>query len=346
MKCPVCDKIHMSMVCPKCGFDSSRNYEKYPTLGPVGKVPSVSTLRQARIQQQPEPTEEHPVPSSEPLEDPVILPPAPEPTPAPAALSHRKPLIAIAVCAVMLLLGIGIGTRLGGTQVESTEPMDTMQTQEPAAIWDTNTLRPDHISYRYAPEDFPECSVFGSEYRRQEISSVTFLDTLADMPRDAWDVSVVNNRKVMAWVIPNGDLYDLYIGAEGGIWVREACEDLFAGYTNASSITLGDALHTDRVLNMSRMFIGCSSLTSLDLSSLDTSKVWGMSSMLQNCTSLTSLNLNGFNTANVQDMNHMFYGCVSLTELTLGDGFVTTNADTTDMFTDCPAGADYQHLLH
>lgn len=47
-----------------------------------------------------------------------------------------------------------------------------------------------------------------------------------------------------------------------------------------------------------------------------------------------------------QEICPMFYGCSSLTELTLGDGFVTTNADTYDMFEDCPAGADYQHLLN
>lgn len=57
MKCPVCDNVNTSMVCPRCGFDSSRDYGKYPTFGPVGRVTSVSGLRERRqgrvISQQP-----------------------------------------------------------------------------------------------------------------------------------------------------------------------------------------------------------------------------------------------------------------------------------------------------
>lgn len=47
MKCPVCGKENRCLLCPQCGFDSSRDYESYPTLGPVGKVPSVSAKRKA-----------------------------------------------------------------------------------------------------------------------------------------------------------------------------------------------------------------------------------------------------------------------------------------------------------
>ena len=40
MKCPVCDNVNVSMVCPKCGFDSSRDVVRYPTFGPVGRIPA------------------------------------------------------------------------------------------------------------------------------------------------------------------------------------------------------------------------------------------------------------------------------------------------------------------
>ena len=56
------------MVCPACSFDSSRDYGKNPTFGPVGTVPSVSALRQDWAQKHPKPAVE-----------PIILPPAPEP---------------------------------------------------------------------------------------------------------------------------------------------------------------------------------------------------------------------------------------------------------------------------
>ena len=47
---------------------------------------------------------------------------------------------------------------------------------------------------------------------------------------------------------------------------------------------------------MSGMFSGCSSLASLDLSSLDTSSVTSMSSMFYGCSSLASLDLSSLDT--------------------------------------------------
>ena len=71
----------------------------------------------------------------------------------------------------------------------------------------------------------------------------------------------------------------------------------------------------DNLNNCSNMFMGCQSLTSLDLSSFNTSNVTDMSSMFQHCNSLTSLNLSSFDTSNVTDMGSMFSYCDSLTDL-------------------------------
>ena len=174
-------------------------------------------------------------------------------------------------------------------------------------------------------------------YQRNQIRSVTFLDTLADQPADAWDVSESGNGTVMAWVKPDGNRYDLYIAGEGGVSAGTSCERLFRGYENMTKITFGNSFDTANVQNMASMFGNCSSLNSLDLSSFDTTNVQDMIRMFYNCSSLTSLDLSSFDTANVQDMREMFYSCSSLTSLDLGDKFVTTNADTTDMFYDCPA---------
>lgn len=45
MKCPVCDQENSTMLCARCGFDASRDYEQYPTFGVVGSVSSLFTLR-------------------------------------------------------------------------------------------------------------------------------------------------------------------------------------------------------------------------------------------------------------------------------------------------------------
>ena len=68
---------------------------------------------------------------------------------------------------------------------------------------------------------------------------------------------------------------------------------------------------TDNVTNMNSMFSGCSGLTSLDLSSFKTDNVTNMSEMFSLCSGLTSLDVSGFKTDKVTDMSGMFYGCRS-----------------------------------
>lgn len=130
MKCPVCKTEHRTMVCPECGFDSSRNYEKYPTLRPVGKSPSVSALRQAWAATPPEEsTVIPPQPAPDPPKEPVI-PPAPDP------VRKRSPWLAIVACVLILVAGIGIGAGLGNGKLESAKPMETVQPQETTELFE------------------------------------------------------------------------------------------------------------------------------------------------------------------------------------------------------------------
>ncbi|EHT9625512.1 InlB B-repeat-containing protein [Listeria monocytogenes] len=68
-----------------------------------------------------------------------------------------------------------------------------------------------------------------------------------------------------------------------------------------------------------RLFLGCSSLTSLDLSNLDTNQVTSMSSMFYDASSLTSLDVSNFDTSQVTNMNNMFAKTSSLTSLDLSN---------------------------
>lgn len=72
------------------------------------------------------------------------------------------------------------------------------------------------------------------------------------------------------------------------------------------------------------MFHGCSSLSSLDVSSFDTSNVWGMKGMFNGCSSLTSLDLSSFDTSRTGEMVSIFSGCLSLRTVKLGAGFTFT----------------------
>ena len=70
----------------------------------------------------------------------------------------------------------------------------------------------------------------------------------------------------------------------------------------------------NNVTNMSYMFSGCSSLSSLpDISKLNTNNVTDMSNMFYECSSLSSLpDISKWNTNKVTDMSDMFYECENL----------------------------------
>ena len=76
---------------------------------------------------------------------------------------------------------------------------------------------------------------------------------------------------------------------------------------------------------MQRMFLNCTKLESLDLSSFDTSSITNFGKIFYHCTSLKSLNVSNFNTSNVTNFYDMFNGCSSLKELDVS-GFDTSKA--------------------
>ncbi|MBQ7415361.1 MAG: BspA family leucine-rich repeat surface protein [Prevotella sp.] len=98
---------------------------------------------------------------------------------------------------------------------------------------------------------------------------------------------------------------------------------MFTGCSSLTSLDLS-SFNTENVEEMGAMFYGCSSLTSLDLSSFNTSHLRMMYNMFAKCSSLTSLDLSGFNTEKVEEMGAVFEGCSSLTSLDLSN-FNTAN---------------------
>ncbi len=109
----------------------------------------------------------------------------------------------------------------------------------------------------------------------------------------------------------------------------------FYFFENLSSITGIGNLKTDNVTDMSAMFWGCSSLTSLDVTGFKTDNVTDMFQMFRDCSNLTSLDLTGFKTDNVTDMRNMFKFCSGLTSLDL-PGFKNSNVtNMSEMFYGC-----------
>ena len=100
-------------------------------------------------------------------------------------------------------------------------------------------------------------------------------------------------------------------------------------YQNNKDVRYAKMLDTSQVTDMSGMFKGCTSLTTIP--ALDTSKVTNMGSMFNDCSSLTSIP--ALDTSQVTDMYYMFNGCTSLTSIPALD--TSQVIDTRYMFSGC-----------
>ena len=98
---------------------------------------------------------------------------------------------------------------------------------------------------------------------------------------------------------------------------------MFMDCSSLKSIDLS-SFNASNVTNMNGMFSNCSSLEEINFSSFDTSKAVHMGYMFWNCTSLKSIDLSSFNTSNVTHMDYMFFYCSSLKSIDLSS-FNTSN---------------------
>ena len=138
--------------------------------------------------------------------------------------------------------------------------------------------------------------------------SVKILDTVADAPADAKDLSLNGDGSVLGWCEEDA----VYLAGEGGINAGRDCRQMFY---HIKSIDFGDAFYTGDVVTMESMFTGSSNLQSLDLSCFDTSNVTDMSHMFDSCESLQALELSSWNVENVSSMEYMFHCCYSLSQI-------------------------------
>ena len=86
---------------------------------------------------------------------------------------------------------------------------------------------------------------------------------------------------------------------------------------------------------MQRMFLNCTKLENLDLSSFDTSSITTFEKIFYHCTSLKSLNVSNFNTSNVTNFYDMFNGCSSLKELDVSGFDTSKTVNMGNMFSGC-----------
>ena len=149
------------------------------------------------------------------------------------------------------------------------------------------------------------------------------------------------------WVKDNMTVADIKRNFGNGTIVHIVFDKSFSTYTPTSlskffrslrkleTITGLEYLNTDKVTNMSYMFSGCSSLTSLDVTHFNTENVKYMNNMFYSCSSLTSLDVTHFNTAKVGNMNGMFSSCSKLTSLDVTHFNTANVTNMNGMFSSC-----------
>ncbi len=199
------------------------------------------------------------------------------------------------------------------------------------------TLKADPYNGQDRDHELQDQKVFGSNYKRQDISEIEFMSRVPDREDKGFDVSEEEDGSILAWFDDDGGGYSrLTIAADGLISLPENSRHLFGGYENAKYISFHDCIDTSRVTDMYSMFSNCKNLKAIEgLERFDTSSVMSMYDMFAWDQALEKLDLSGFDTSHVSNMRGMFYCCVGLSELKI-DSFNTENViDMSYLFAYC-----------
>ncbi|MBQ4644624.1 MAG: Ig-like domain-containing protein, partial [Clostridia bacterium] len=171
-----------------------------------------------------------------------------------------------------------------------------------------------------------------------KVVSVTFLDSIdfdvinSSDTIDSWDVSSSKDGSVMAWMKLNSDetsaagadRYNVYIAGNGGIEANQDSSYVFYCFSALKNISGFENFHTDNTTTLYRFFEKCSSLETIDLSSMNTSSVKDLGYMFSDCSKLICVDFSGWNTENVTTMRYMFNNCVNIPSVDLSS-FSTKN---------------------
>lgn len=182
-------------------------------------------------------------------------------------------------------------------------------------------------------ENGAKAGVFGNtSLNRSEILSVTFTNDLTKVNDTVWDISVNLDQSVLAWVVPQGNLYHLFIGAEKQIKFNPDSEGMFAFFDHMQEIHFDGCVDTSSVTDCEHLFYKCKTLKSIDLSSFDTHNVFSTFAMFYYCEALEQIDLSGLDFGAVENANYMFFNCKNLKVLDFSDSNFSEENSRENMF--------------
>lgn len=121
-------------------------------------------------------------------------------------------------------------------------------------------------------------------------------------------------------------------GEQVEIEMPSDCSGFFRYCNKLENIIGEENLNTSNVTTMNGMFVSCSKLKSIDISSWDMSNVTTLNIMFSNCTNLETVDMQGVDISSVTDTYAMFNSCKKLEEVDFS-GLNTSNIkDVRQMF--------------
>lgn len=166
-------------------------------------------------------------------------------------------------------------------------------------------------------------------------SDMNNLTDLSDMFYECRTLNEVDLTCIGTSSVPR-DLFSIFNGCLSLKTIqipRQIVRNLGWGFAGCKSITdfsiveNWDVSHVAGTHDLFKVFAGCTSLTSLNLSKWKTSQSLSMEGMFSDCSNLKTLDISGFNTATVTNMAEMFSKCINLRQVTLGDNFAWKGID-------------------
>ena len=214
-------------------------------------------------------------------------------------------------------------------------------------VFDDGT--PTYMKNGFNSDDALKTEIWKPAYR-DYIRTITFTDDLSKKPNSCteanrcFDISYssTQNAKVFAYMIDSGykdssnnTLYNLYIASPLKIYAPVNSTALLYSFTNVVAINFNDHFDTSKVENMKFMFQKLTSLTSLDLSTINTSSATNMEYLFSYLESMKTLDLSTIDTSNATSISHMFWASTGLVSLDLS-GFNTSKVtNMSGLFRDC-----------
>ncbi len=124
-----------------------------------------------------------------------------------------------------------------------------------------------------------------------------------DNATNKWDYSENNDGTILAYIDSTNVLH---IQSNNRILAPESIQNMFRSFTTLKTIEFNGIFDTRDVTNMGGVFMDCSAIEHLDVSTLNTDKTTYMYGMFRQMDNIINLDLSTFNVTNVTNAYAMF----------------------------------------